>query len=191
RELHRQADPRGDHDPEEDDRAADEDDGQGVTDAPQGADEGGAPDLALAAHDRGDGDHVVGIGGVPHPEEEAQEDHREERGHPPYGGGRGPACQASRQGDADSWPRVLRYAPRATDTGQRRQTTQRRRDEIMANRPTIEKGRVARPVRIGLAALGLLLLSGPLASAQEGTLKKIKETGAITLGHRDASVPFS
>jgi glutamate/aspartate transport system substrate-binding protein len=29
------------------------------------------------------------------------------------------------------------------------------------------------------------------ASAQEGTLKKIKDTGAITIGHRDASIPFS
>ena len=29
------------------------------------------------------------------------------------------------------------------------------------------------------------------ASAQEGTLKKIKDTGAITVGHRDASIPFS
>ena len=29
------------------------------------------------------------------------------------------------------------------------------------------------------------------ASAQEGTLKKIKDTGSITVGHRDASVPFS
>src|SRR6266566_4308776 len=31
------------------------------------------------------------------------------------------------------------------------------------------------------------------ASAQEltGTLKNIKETGAITLGHRDSSIPFS
>jgi glutamate/aspartate transport system substrate-binding protein len=29
------------------------------------------------------------------------------------------------------------------------------------------------------------------ASAQEGTLKKIKDSGAITIGHRDASVPFS
>ena len=28
-------------------------------------------------------------------------------------------------------------------------------------------------------------------SAQEGTLKKIKDTGAITVGHRDASIPFS
>jgi glutamate/aspartate transport system substrate-binding protein len=29
------------------------------------------------------------------------------------------------------------------------------------------------------------------AVAQEGTLKKIKDTGSITIGHRDASVPFS
>ena len=41
-----------------------------------------------------------------------------------------------------------------------------------------------------LAAAGLI--AGP-ASAQEltGTLKKVKETGAIAIGHRDASVPFS
>jgi glutamate/aspartate transport system substrate-binding protein len=37
-----------------------------------------------------------------------------------------------------------------------------------------------------------LLIAGP-AVAQEltGTLKKIKDTGAITLGHRESSVPFS
>lgn len=29
------------------------------------------------------------------------------------------------------------------------------------------------------------------AAAQEGTLKKIRDGGAITIGHRDASVPFS
>ena len=40
------------------------------------------------------------------------------------------------------------------------------------------------------AALAALALALP-ASAQEGTLKKIKESGAITIGHRDASVPFS
>src|SRR5499433_3021747 len=45
-------------------------------------------------------------------------------------------------------------------------------------------------VFVGLVAFGSLLVVGP-ASAQEGTLKKIKETGAITLGHRDASIPFS
>jgi glutamate/aspartate transport system substrate-binding protein len=35
----------------------------------------------------------------------------------------------------------------------------------------------------------LVFASG--AAAQEGTLKKIKDSGSITIGHRDASVPFS
>jgi glutamate/aspartate transport system substrate-binding protein len=38
---------------------------------------------------------------------------------------------------------------------------------------------------IALASLAL-----PVA-AQEGTLKKIKDSGSITVGHRDASIPFS
>ena len=47
-----------------------------------------------------------------------------------------------------------------------------------------------------LNALGLALALGVLAApqvghAQDGTLKKIKETGAITLGFRDSSIPFS
>jgi len=41
-----------------------------------------------------------------------------------------------------------------------------------------------------LLAAAALALSAPLA-AQEGTLKKIKDSGAITIGHRDASIPFS
>jgi len=45
-------------------------------------------------------------------------------------------------------------------------------------------------VTVGLATFCALLIAAP-AWAQEGTLKKIKETGAITLGHRDASIPFS
>jgi glutamate/aspartate transport system substrate-binding protein len=43
-------------------------------------------------------------------------------------------------------------------------------------------------------AIGLALLAMPaLAHAQDltGTLKKIKETGAITIGYRETSVPFS
>lgn len=41
-------------------------------------------------------------------------------------------------------------------------------------------------------AFAILALPG-LAAAQDlsGTLKKVKETGAITLGHRESSVPFS
>jgi glutamate/aspartate transport system substrate-binding protein len=42
-------------------------------------------------------------------------------------------------------------------------------------------------------AVAIALLSGPTFAAEElsGTLKKIKESGSITLGHRDASIPFS
>jgi glutamate/aspartate transport system substrate-binding protein len=40
----------------------------------------------------------------------------------------------------------------------------------------------------GLAAA--IAVAAPVA-AQEGTLKKIKDGGSITVGHRDASVPFS
>jgi glutamate/aspartate transport system substrate-binding protein len=40
--------------------------------------------------------------------------------------------------------------------------------------------------------LGLIALAvAATASAQDGTLKKIKDTGTITIGHRDASIPFS
>src|SRR3954467_5301249 len=41
---------------------------------------------------------------------------------------------------------------------------------------------------IVFATLGLFAAQ---ALAQDGTLKKIKDPGAITIGHRDASVPFS
>jgi glutamate/aspartate transport system substrate-binding protein len=40
-------------------------------------------------------------------------------------------------------------------------------------------------------ALLAALAFAATAAAQEGTLKKIKDSGAITIGHRDASVPFS
>jgi glutamate/aspartate transport system substrate-binding protein len=48
---------------------------------------------------------------------------------------------------------------------------------------------LSRAVAVALAAT---LLSAPaLAAELTGTLKKIKESGSITLGHRDASIPFS
>jgi glutamate/aspartate transport system substrate-binding protein len=42
-----------------------------------------------------------------------------------------------------------------------------------------------------LLAAAAALAFATAASAQEGTLKKIKDSGAITIGHRDASIPFS
>src|SRR5207248_10771095 len=41
-----------------------------------------------------------------------------------------------------------------------------------------------------LLAAAALAVTTPVA-AQEGTLKKIKDSGSITIGHRDASLPFS
>src|SRR5882762_2821952 len=48
---------------------------------------------------------------------------------------------------------------------------------------------MTRPITLILAALALAFAVP--ATAQEGTLKKIKDTGTITLGHRDASLPLS
>ncbi len=42
-----------------------------------------------------------------------------------------------------------------------------------------------------LAASAAALALALPAAAQEGTLKKIKDSGTITIGHRDASIPFS
>ncbi|HEX3058456.1 MAG TPA: amino acid ABC transporter substrate-binding protein [Usitatibacter sp.] len=47
-----------------------------------------------------------------------------------------------------------------------------------------------RTMKAAAAALACALFAAP-ALAQEGTLDKIKKTGTITVGHRDASIPFS
>ena len=48
-------------------------------------------------------------------------------------------------------------------------------------------------LRVGAAALAALVYVANAAEAQEpiGNLKKIKDTGAITIGHRESSSPFS
>jgi glutamate/aspartate transport system substrate-binding protein len=46
------------------------------------------------------------------------------------------------------------------------------------------------PARIALALVASAALAAP-ALAQTGTLDKIKSSGSITIGHRDASIPFS
>src|SRR5437879_2961961 len=48
---------------------------------------------------------------------------------------------------------------------------------------------MTRPITLILAALALAIAVP--AAAQQDTLKKIKDGGSITIGHRDASVPFS
>ena len=42
-----------------------------------------------------------------------------------------------------------------------------------------------------IAIAGVTLVMGASAWAQQGTLDKVRAAGAITLGHRDASIPFS
>ena len=45
--------------------------------------------------------------------------------------------------------------------------------------------------RIASCMISLAALVSFGAAAQEGTLKKVKDTATITIGHRDASLPFS
>jgi len=46
--------------------------------------------------------------------------------------------------------------------------------------------------RIVLSAIACAMLAAPAAAQQlTGTLKKIKETGSITIGYRESSIPFS
>ena len=47
------------------------------------------------------------------------------------------------------------------------------------------------PRVLGAAIAAALIASPALAAELTGTLKKIKQSGSITLGHRDASIPFS
>ena len=49
-----------------------------------------------------------------------------------------------------------------------------------------------RSTRTVLAALlAATVFSAPVLAQEAGTLKKIKDTGVITLGHRESSIPFS
>jgi len=43
--------------------------------------------------------------------------------------------------------------------------------------------------KLVLGVVALAVAAG--VSAQTGTLKKIKDSGTITIGHRDSSIPFS
>ena len=46
--------------------------------------------------------------------------------------------------------------------------------------------------RFSLAVAGAgLVATGANAQELTGTLKKIKDTGSITIGHRESSIPFS
>jgi glutamate/aspartate transport system substrate-binding protein len=51
---------------------------------------------------------------------------------------------------------------------------------------------MVRTTRLALSAIVCATLAAPAAAQQlSGTLKKIKETGSITIGYRESSIPFS
>src|SRR5580704_7345406 len=49
--------------------------------SPQHPDQSRAPYAALPAHNRGDGDHVIRVGGMAHAQEKSQRDNREQSDH--------------------------------------------------------------------------------------------------------------
>ena len=48
-----------------------------------------------------------------------------------------------------------------------------------------------RTSNLTLALALLAFCAAPVAAQESPTLKKIKDTGTITIGHRDSSIPFS
>lgn len=70
RKFHGEADAGRDDQVKEDDGGADNHDGDGVAESPECTDEGSAAEGTFAADDGGDGDNVIGIGGMTHAEEE-------------------------------------------------------------------------------------------------------------------------
>jgi hypothetical protein len=80
-EFHRQSDPRWDYDVEEENRAAHDEEGRGVTQTPKHPNATGAIDAPLAADDGRHGYDVIGIRGVAHAEKEPEERHREKLRH--------------------------------------------------------------------------------------------------------------
>jgi hypothetical protein len=79
--LHGQTDSCGNDPSEEDDGPTDGDDCECVADPPQRANQGSVLDCTVARDDRGDGDDVVRVGGVAHPEEKTQRDDGEQANH--------------------------------------------------------------------------------------------------------------
>jgi len=80
-QLHGETEPgRNDH-VEQDDGGAHRENGESMPEAPEGTDQGSALNGSLPADDSGDGDHVIGIRGVPHAEHEANQRYRHQATH--------------------------------------------------------------------------------------------------------------
>jgi len=76
-QLHSEAEPRRNHHSEKNDRRAHQKNRDGMPQSPQHSDQSRVTYAALAANNRGDGDHVVRVGGMPHPQEKSERDNRE------------------------------------------------------------------------------------------------------------------
>src|SRR5262249_2668691 len=92
-ELHAKAQPVRDHPAEQHDSNPDQQDRDRVSDSPYDADRRRTPRSSVAADDGRYGDDVIGIGGVPHPEEEPQRQDRKQTGHETAI----PRCSANRE----------------------------------------------------------------------------------------------
>src|SRR5882672_1023222 len=80
-EFHREAETRRDHDAEEDNERTHDKNGDGMAEAPEDSNQRGAANRTLAADDGGDGNDMVGVGGVTHAKKESQRDNGEEGDH--------------------------------------------------------------------------------------------------------------
>lgn len=80
-EFERESQPRWNHNSKENDRSADDQNGERMADSPQDSDPTSAENRALAAHDGGDGNDMVGIGSVAHAKEEADADDEQDARH--------------------------------------------------------------------------------------------------------------
>jgi len=71
----------GDRQVEHDDASAHQNDGDGMAEPPEDADQSRMADALLAADDGGHGDHVIRVGRVPDAQQETKPDDREQRDH--------------------------------------------------------------------------------------------------------------
>src|ERR1700730_7607255 len=71
--FHGQADARGDHQIKKNDSGAHQNNGDGVAEAPERADQAGVRERAFAADNGGHRDHVIRIGSVAHAQEKSNE----------------------------------------------------------------------------------------------------------------------
>jgi len=81
RKLHRKAEARRNNDAEQNDERSDQENCDGMAESPKDADERGAANGALAAHDGSHGDDVISVRRMAHAEKESQRDNRKKRNH--------------------------------------------------------------------------------------------------------------